>query len=163
MNYLVKTIGSVLLLYAALFITREYEKFLGRRLGVCLGFCELISHVRRRVEGYLTPADRLLDGFECGALEDVGYMSKARNSGLRNAYFEVEGALPLDCATREALSEFFTDFGKDYKEETVKAADRALSALRGCADRMSCENEKSLRLWRAVAVAAALGVIILLI
>ena len=61
------------------------------------------------------------------------------------------------------LSEFFDDFGKDYKEETVKAADRALSALQGCAERMSCENEKSLRLLRAVAVAAALGVIILLI
>ena len=163
MNYLVKMIGSALLLYAALFIAREYEKFLGKRLRVCLGFCELLSHVRRRVDGYLTPADRLLDGVECGALEEVEYISKAQSLGLRTAYFEVEEALPLDGTARQVLSEFFADFGKDYKEETVKAADRALSALQGCAERMSCENEKSLRLLRAVAVAAALGVIILLI
>ena len=163
MTYLVKIIGSALLLYAALFLTREYEGSLGKGLRVCRGFCELIAHIRRRIDGYLTPANDLLNGFECGALDETGYISKARERGLCAAYFELEAELPLDGRVRGALSGFFSDFGKDYKEETVKAADAVLEALREHIGAIVKENERSVRLARTLAVAAVLGIIILLI
>ena len=163
MSYIIKLIGSALLLFAALIGVGEYEKKLKARLLVCRGFVELLQHVRRKIDGYLTPPSQLLDGFECAALSDIGYLDRAREIGMCSAYFELEASLPTDGAVRSALFGFFSDFGKDYKDGTVKLIDRSLKELSAHADRLRTENEKSLKLVRTLAAAGALGAIILLI
>ena len=158
-----KLIGSVLLLFAALIGVREYEKMLKARLLACRGFIELLGHIRRKIDGYLTPPSQLLDGFECAPLSDIGYLEKAREIGMSGAYFELGSSLPIDGAGREVLFGFFSEFGKDYKEGTVRLIDLSLKGLSEHADRLSAENEKSLKLVRTLAVAGAVGMIILLI
>lgn len=163
MSYVIKLIGSVLLLFAALVGVREYEKKLKARLLACRGFAEMLYHVRRKIDGYLTPPSQLLDGFECEALSELGYLDKAREVGMSRAYFELESSLPIDGVMRTALFGFFSDFGKDYKDGTVRLIDEALKGLCDHADRLCAENERSLKLVRTLVSAAALGTIILLI
>ena len=136
MTYFVKIIGSALLLYAALFLTREYERSLGKGLRVCRGFCELIAHIRRRIDGYLTPANDLLNGFECGALDETGYISKARERGLCAAYFELEAELPLDgrvrgeARTREAISALANEDNMDVLKSLIARQRKQLAEAR---------------------------------
>ena len=163
MNYFIKIFGSLLLLAASLAFVKEYERTLKKRFEICRGFVELLSHMRIRIDGYLTPAMQLIDGFECKALKEAGYIDKAREKGISSAYFELEKELPLDSSAQACLSSFFADFGKDYKDGTLKSLDMSIGRLRECAESLFAENERSLKLARALAIAAALGLIILLI
>lgn len=163
MNFFIKILGSAFLLVAVLAMTREYEMFLKKRFDVCRGFIELLSHIRRKIDGYLTPATELLDGFECKALTETGYVDRAREKGISSAYFELEGSLHLDAAVQSCLSSFFSDFGKDYKEGTLKLLDLSIGRLSEYTERLSAENERSLKLARTLAAAVALGLIILII
>ena len=163
MSYVIKIIGSVLLLMSVLALTREYKKFLEKRLGICRGFTELLLHVRRKIDSYLTPASQLLDGFECKALADEGYMKKAHEVGISEAFFSLEKAIPMESSERVILESFFADFGKDYKDGTLRSLDIAIAGLRECIEKLCAENERSLKLVCTLAVAAALGLIILLI
>ena len=163
MNYFIKIIGSVFLLAAMLVLIKEYESFLKKRLEICRGFAELLSHIRRKIDGYLTPAMQLTEEFECEVLTRVGYIEKARDGGISSAYFELEKSLSLDSAVQACLSAFFSDFGKDYKEGTVKSLDMSIATLRECMKKISAENERSLKLARTLGIAAVLGLIILLI
>lgn len=163
MTYVLKLCGSALLLLGALYVSREYEKSLANRWELCSGFVDLLAHIRRKIDGYLTPPSQLLDGFYSAALEGVGYIAKARDVGISAAYFELSKTLPLEKKAKECLGAFFCDFGKDYREGTVRALDAALGGLRDHLKTLGAENEKNLKLARTLCVAAALGIIILLI
>ena len=163
MNYLIRIAGAVFVLAGTLFAVGEYEKLLVRRAEICNGFIALLSHIRRRIDGYLASASGLLEGFECSALDAYGYSERAREIGVGEAYFEFEKAFPLTDKLKKSLSGFFHSFGKDYMSGTLKALDVTLDEIKALERALSAENEKNLKVARTLALAAALGVIILLI
>ncbi len=155
--------GMGLILFAALTFYREYKKHLEYREGLCEGFFKLLGHIRRQIDCYLTPASELLSGFCDELLEMCGFLSLAREVGVKDAYFSMERELRLSSSAKEILHSLLNDFGKDYKDGTVKEIDRALASLEKTLLREREENEKEKKITGVVCAAAAVGIIILII
>lgn len=163
MNELLKFLGMGLIILSAIAFFREYKSYLEYRCGICQGFLSLISHIRRQIECYLTPADRLLCDFGDDFLKKCGYLERAGSIGVREAYFEMEDRLRLPSEAREILRGLFSNFGKDYREGTLRELDSGVASFEKCLAKERLESEKELKIAGILAVCAALGIVILII
>ncbi len=163
MSSFLKFTGAVMALFAALFFAREYAAFIKRRTGLCQGFLKMLEHIRFKIDCFLTPEGELLLDFDDPALSECGYLPLAREIGVNSAYAECESSLSLPEKVKSLLSPFFSDFGREYREGTLRQIDSAISQLRSYITQMQQENERSVKLVYTVSAAAALGIVILLI
>ncbi len=163
MTTLLRFFGMGLIAASAIAFFKEYKKQLEQRYGLCQGFLSLLSHIRRQIDCYLTPPDRLLCDFREDFLEKCGYLERAVKRGVGEAYFEIEEKLGLPTEVKEILHSFFLGFGRDYREGTLKELDRGISSLEKCLAKEKTESEKDLKIAGILAVSFALGIIILII
>ncbi len=160
---ILKFSGSVFVILLALMFSKEYETFLSSRISVLIGFSELLKHIRTRVDCFQEPISDLMSGFENEALERSGYLKAATVGDISNAYFEREGELSLSADAKKILFGFFKDFGEDYRDGTLRLTDEAIASLDALQKKESMAAESSLKVCRTLAVALALGAVILLI
>ena len=163
MSEILKFFGIGLMLLSAVIFSKEYEKHLDMRQGIAEGFLSLLLHVRRQIDCYLTPASRLADGFSCAPLEKCGFLKEAKEKGVGPAYSSMKDSPLLYESAKAVLTPLFLNFGKEYKENTVKQIDGAVASLKDILQKEKEESERSLKVARTLAVSAALGAAILII
>jgi len=163
MSFLLKILGAGLISGAAATLFGEYKRQMEARRGVCQGFLSLLSHIRRQIDCYLTPMERLVCDFSDEFLEKCGYLERAWKIGVKDAFFEMKEKIPLPKEAKEALAELFSTLGRDYKEGTVRELDAGISSLEKCLAKEKTDSEKDLKIAGILAASAALGIIILII
>ncbi len=164
MSFYFRIFGSVLVVLAAIVLGREYSKYAVKRCAQGDGFVLFLIHIKGEISRFLTTPDGFLRGFECEALAEVGFLSAlAERADLDAAYRQSEGRLSLPAEARDCLSEFFSDFGMDYKDGEIKRCEVYAERLGRIIEEDKCALLKNVKLVRAILCAAALGIVILLI
>ncbi len=163
MTEILKFTGAALALLAALLFSREYEKYLFSKNELALGFLSLLKHIQKSVGCYLATPKELLCGFEDSALDAAGYLAAAREKDVFSAYFDGEKNFSLSERARLVLSEFFANFGREYKDGTMRLVERAIAELEKITSEEKAKTEKEIKVLKTLAAAAALGLVILLI
>ena len=149
---------------AALMIGRGYSAYVDRRIAECEELCELLSHIRARVECFLSPVSEMLSDFHAKRLCELGFIREVcEGSGLYEAYRGIEGRLSVSDEVRRVIGGFFEGFGKGYRDQTLRETDYARESLERILERDRAELDKSVRLTRSILLLVSVGIIILLI
>jgi hypothetical protein len=158
---LFKYIGCSLILLFSIWISREYKTFINDRVERTRAYLDFLRHVERKISISLLPQNKLCEGFSSPVLEkdflprfrQCGSLAKAYE-GLSNGVGEAAGKI---------IFSYFSEFGKaDLRGELLRVRDAVASLEPVLADEISAA-EKSIKVFQAVAVAIAMGIIILLI
>ena len=159
-----KYIGILLILTAAVAISREFSKYMNKRVAECKDFLAFIAHMRIQVGCFLRPAKELGSGFSSHALERVGFIeSLGESDSVFEAYKKSEPKLSLSDEEKRTLNTLFSSFGEGYLEDEMKLIESSYSAMEKLYSRLCEEKTKNTRLVTALSVTAALGIVIFVI
>lgn len=159
-----RLLGGAFIAAAALCVGRGYRAYARQRLDEQEGFLSLLLHIKGQVACYLSPQGKLLEGFRSEALSRLGFtdaMEECRD--LSAAYKQVEHGLCVSEKIKAVLERYFLGFGKEYKEGELARADAAIAEISALFAADKAETEKNVKVAEALSVAAALGLIILLL
>lgn len=162
----ISLIGATLVVGCAIFLSRAYGAFAERRRAETEEFYLFILHIKGEVARFLSKPERIFQSFEAQSLDSVGFLSVENLVGdapLSSAYGAVRDKLSVSSGADKILYEFFSGFGRDYRDGEIKRCDAYAEELSRLWAREEGELVKSLKVTRAVLAAAALGIVILLI
>lgn len=126
------------------------------------GLCRLVCFIRSRIECYNQPLYEIYKEFEDDALEDCGFLEKLRNEGFSSAlerYKDIETSEELI----HHLSEFSSQLGRSLSSEQIKNCDAMIYYLNECLCKERERLPQKIKLIKAVSVAVAAMVVIVLI
>ncbi len=159
-----KLIGIFLLLAAAFVTSREYSKYMEKRMLECKAFLSFIAHMRVQVGCFLRPVKELATGFSSPPLEKVGFVHALRDSeGIFAAYKRCESALSLSEEERTVLNTFFSSFGEGYLDDGIRLIDAAYSDMNKLHEKLCEKKANNTRLVTVLSATSALGIIIFVI
>jgi stage III sporulation protein AB len=162
MNYTLKIFGLSLLLIAAWLLGRAYSSYCKKRLLELSDFLSLISHIKKKVSLYLSTQSELMMGFSG---ESIRAFTDSFNSvgSFSEAFETTKKKTALSEKTKTTLSEFFSGFGKSYREGELERIDIYLSEL---SEELKTEEEdtpRRVKLAYTLLFAAALSAVIILL
>ena len=129
MSFFTKLFGLTLLLLAAWLIGAGYSSYCKKRLKQTEDFLSLVMHVRKRIEVFMATQKKLLCGYESDSLSR--FVAAAIEKGsLSEAFEEVRGGLSVSEELKGRLSEFFSEFGKNYRDSEIKRTELFCNELR---------------------------------
>lgn len=164
MSFYLRVFGSVLVVLAALILGKEYSAYVNKRCSESDGFLLFLLHIKGEVSRFLTPPDGFARSFENDALSRTGFLtSLAEGVGLKDAFELAKKKLSLCSDAQKCLFEFFSDFGKDYKDGELKRCESYTERFESIIREDKCTLEKNVRVVRSILCAVALGIVILLI
>ena len=159
-----KYIGILLVLAAAVFVSRDYTNYINKRSVECKDFLAFIAHMRIQVGCFLRPVKMLGEGFTSSALEKAGFISALSDSDcILDAYKKCEPNLSLSAEEKALLDNFFSSFGEGYLDDGLKLIESSYSGMERLYKNLCEEKAKNLKLVTALAVTFALGIIIFVI
>ena len=164
MNDYLRWGGGAILLLCALYIGKEYKRYVDRRIEEEEGFLAFLSHAREEIAMYLSPQKTLSSRFKNESLSKIGFLEEAnRGGGLKDAFLECKNRLSIGKEAKELLFEFFSGFGQGYKEQEIKRIDSYSSRLSKLFDADRAELPKTAQMVSTLLLAGAVGVFILLL
>ena len=153
----IKVIGAGVIMIFAIVVGREYSDYAGRRAEQLRGFLYLICHIRGRISRFLAFGDGLCYGFECDALESVGFLPLVREgTNLYDAFEKCKSRLSLSGAQKKILSDFFLGFGMDYKDGELERMTDFLANYEKITERDVENMTKNVQVARALLFGGAL-------
>ncbi|MBR2466417.1 MAG: hypothetical protein IKB38_05760 [Clostridia bacterium] len=160
---LIKAITAVLVLFVAKTLSSEYKKYMEAKNAVNDGFVALLDFIRNELSCRLRSVPQWACEFENEALFDAGFISELSETGsLSRAFSNTRQRLPMlggDAA--RLLESYFSSFGRSYKDDEEKSAERVYNEMSRIAVKERAESERSVRAVRILCYGAALGIIIL--
>lgn len=157
---IIKYVIIAMLPILALLISKRYSAFVDRELKRAVAYYAFICHIERKIGVYLSPPDRLGDGFGDPLLADM-IKRIEEGASLADAYAACRGNMPSE--VDKILFEFFSDFGiSDASLELRRAREASLRLERALSD-LSLRGEKQKRICATVAPSLAIGLVIWLI
>ena len=149
---------------AAILVARGYSRYCEVRLRTVEGFLSFLLHIKGEIKRTLTTPEGFARDFKCEELYECGFLSSvASGESLHGAFLSSLPQMTLGINTRELLSEFFEGFGKDYAEGERIRTESYAERLSRIAESEKEMLPKNVKLCRALLLAAALGLIILII
>ena len=152
------------MLTSAAVISREYSKYMEKRMLECRDFLAFIAHMRIQVGCFLRPVKELAAGFSSPALEKAGFVSYLESAdSILSAYRQCEANLSLSEEEKSVLNTLFSSFGAGYLDDGMKLIESAYSGMEILCGRLAEEKTKNTRLVTTLSVTLALGIIIFVI
>ena len=156
--------GAALIMIAALFACREYSVYAEKRILQHKGFIALISHAEEMISKFLAKGIELWQDFSDSALEECGFSSHLREGrSLSEAFSACEVGICLPKDVKEELRDFFSGFGKSYKDGQLSSLSEFRKRLENRLKEEELSLEKSLKVTKALIIGGALAVVILII
>ena len=157
-----KIIGASLVLLSALIFVRAYSGFLKKRRAEGEELYRFLLHISSGVRRSLATPEALASDFKSETETVSSFISLvSEGRSLYEAFSMVTFSLGREI--REEFSELFSGFGNNYLEaELMRLSDYEKSISELLLSEKD-ESEKSERTVRASVIAAALGIVILLI
>ena len=164
MSELLRLFGSVLIVFGAIVLGRGYSAYCARRLEEGEGFLAFLLHAKGEVIRSLTPPEGFARSFRCEALERCGFTDALRaGESLESAFAASMKKSALGRELSELLSEFFSQFGQDYKDGEAARTDEYIDRVKTVLAYERENLEKNTKICRVLLMAGALGLIILMI
>lgn len=154
--------GAALIMLCALFCGREYSAYAERRICEGAGLLALLLHIEKMIDSYLAPGGELLVGFSDEWLEKCGFLGKMREGGVA-AFPTAADSLAVGESIKKRLSDYFSGFGKGYKESELARLRECISDCKKMLSEEREELEKSVKVTRALLLGGAVGIAILII
>lgn len=157
---LFKAVGAVLLVAGGIMIASYMNGRLEREAELIRGWLALLRYIKNRIECFSQPIGEILSGCDPHLLFACGY----RVEPLPKDISELMGKAELPKGEAEKLiREFFSDFGRYYREEQIKECDRYISALSACLEEKKEQLPTKKKLILTLTLSACLALIILLL
>lgn len=156
--------GAILLMIGALYISREYEKYLNRRVAEYNGLAELISHAAGMIARFLAHGGDLWRDFENASLEKCGLLPALRRGAcLADAFDECQGKMSLSAEEKQRWSAELHKLGRGYKDGELAMLSDLGQAISAEAGAEAESAEKNVKVARALLLGGALTVVIIII
>lgn len=164
MSAFFKYSGIVLILIFALLVSREYDRYLKKRLAEASAFLSYINHIRKQISRFLSPVSDWRESFSDGRLEDIGFLPRVREGvTLDEAFQACRERLSVSEEMKKTLGSFFSDFGRGYLDEEIKKADTAFSQAEEIFKKESEECKKSSKIAKTLLLSLALSLALILL
>lgn len=153
-----------MLLICALFVGREYNRYIERRIGELFGFVAFLNHAKGEISMFLTPTAEILRGFKNDSLDKLGFISEAGKTGsLGKAFSECEERASIGKEAKQLLAECFSGFGQGYREQEITRIEHYVGSLGKILETERDALPKNARMVSALLLAGAVGIFILLL
>jgi len=161
---MMRLIGATSVLLAALSFVRLYRAYLGTRVKQFDDFCAFLHKIRRSISTRLVTLEDCILGITDGELVRIGFVEKyGELRSVHSAFTAVKDKLYLTQRGIEILDGYLATLGKGYMEEELRLADECIRELEAESRASKDDGERSLRVASAFAVAAAVGITVLLV
>lgn len=162
MNLYIRVGGAALVSIGALFISKEYEKYLKKRGDEYRGLVALISHAEGQMSGFLAYGSALWRNFEDEALENCGILPELREGkGLAEAFDTCVSRMSLPKAVAKEISKSLRALGNSYLDTELQTLGEIKVRLTELLKSEEEQREKNIKVARALLLGAALCAIIL--
>ncbi len=156
-------IGAALLLLGAILAIRHYRRYLEREISVIEGFVLFLREMHLYTSSYLEPVSGWISGFECEALEEIGFLALLREGKMpKEAYHGLDFRIANPNINR-ALYDFFTRCGTGNLRDEEIMQKNCLDEITRLLESERGEVERRSRVFGALAFAVASGIAVLLI
>lgn len=157
-------IGISAVLFAAALLSREYSRYMKKRLAECEAYLAFIGNMKIQVGCFMRPLSELCENFSSDALEKTGFTAALRaEKNIYAAYKASESALSLSEDEKEVLRLLFSSVGECYLSEGVKIIDAAYAKMDGFYRELKSECPRSTKLVSVLSATLAVGFLILVI
>lgn len=157
-------IGISAVLFAAIMLSREYARYMKKRLDECEGFLAFIGYMRIQVGCFMRPLRELSENFSSEALAKSGFTDALRvEKNIYDAYKVSEPALSLSAEEKEVLEVLFSSVGECYLEEGVRLIEASHTKMEGLYSELKAERPRSTKLVSVLSATLAVGFLILVI
>ena len=164
MSFYFRLFGGLALVVSALILSREYSAYCKRRILEYDGFIALLSHAEGKIAKYLSSGESLWRDFNNDALLNCGFLVALQDGETPISAFEkCESRLRLSQSTKARLREFFSGWGREYRERELLllSSFKEEIAAEGMAEKEKLD--KSVRISSALLIGGALALMILII
>ena len=124
------------------------------------GVISLVKHIRRSIDCYSMPAERIFSDCDSRIYAECGYFG---NEVPRSLSELMSGCDALDARLLDILGRFEAEFGKSYRDEQVRICDRYIDELdevrRGISERLPIRK----RLNSTLCISGAIAIVILFV
>ena len=156
--------GAILLMLGALFVSREYEKYLRRRVAEYRGLVSLINHAEDRIKKSLAHGSGLWRDFSDGAMERCGILDLLRSGeGLYSAFSACSDRLALSREAKARIAEELSTLGRGYMNDELERLSAVGSRLTAECEFEEADADKNIKVSRALLLGGALSAVILVI
>ena len=162
MNYSIKMFGLALILLSAWLVGLMYSRYCKKRLLQTEGFALLLSHIEKRVSLFLCTQKDLVSGYDNESIADFVREAESGES-LFSAFCAVKQKFFLSEEVKTKLSDFFSGFGKNYREGELKRISLFEKELYELYRREETETPKRIKLAYTLLFATALSIVIILL
>lgn len=123
-------------------------------------YLSFLRYVRSQIDCYALPICEIFERCSRELLFSCGWRCEEAPKSFEELF---SCARITDKEAKNIISEFCSDFGRNYREEELKRCDFCITALEKCRERLAAEvpNKKKLNL--TLCLSSALAIIILLV
>ena len=157
-----KYLGLAFLLIGAFFISREYSKYIQKRLAECEGFLLFIKHMRRQVGCFLKPPCEIGEGFVNKPITPF-LLALGDSESVHSAYLSSKDSFSLSLPEDRTLTELFSSIGSCYAGEGIKLLDSSVEKFELLYRDLSQDSKRSTRLVATLTATLAVGIFILVV
>ncbi len=152
------TAGSSLVLACSLAVAVSVVSEKRKRIRQTEAILELISHVRSKIDQFLTPLDGIFSDFRNEELEACGFSEILRSAGIEEAVVAHTASLSAD--TEQVLTFFSASLGQSYKEDQLRLCDYCIEKIRAELERENESLKRNVTAYRFAPLIAALFIIL---
>ena len=160
----IKCLGAFLILISALGLSRYYESFCLKKHKECKLFLSFCERIRKNISDYLLPRSRWCECVDATFEGAGGFFSRlASGVDIKDAYEMSYDKLLLPEDIRSEMHELFSELGRGYMKDEVARLDEMIGKLKKCETELKEEARRESKAGKALILAIALGIVILLL
>ena len=148
-------IGSVIIAWCGIESAKRLNREIQRDIRIVDAYLSLLRYIRTQIDLYALPIGEIFKKCDKTMLFSCGWKSEELPKDFRELF--LCGNI-RDKMTKEIISEFCADFGRNYREEELKRCEVYIESLEIQRGRLASEipNRKKLNITLCVSVSLAL-------
>lgn len=159
---LYKIIGSISIVFSAVIMYLEIQKYESLKLKQINSFILLIEYIKNQIECFLLPIDIIIRNCSEELIENCGITVdykkiKTLEELVKSTVFYCD----VECS--ELIKQFSNDFGQGYMQEQIRSCDYYRNELIKQRDRIKEKGAKERKVKLALCLSASFSLILLLI
>ncbi len=161
---MIRLIGILLILASSVLFGELYLSRCRAAVSGLTSLSDFLKYARERVKNLLEPLSSVAEGYSDGLLEESGFLPVLRSGGsLAEAFSESADKLSSSADTQVLIASALASLDMSSGEGLVSGLDALISSLGGIEKSLSDEAVRRGRAVRITAIAAGLGLAVLLL
>ena len=153
-------IGAIVIAWCGLEGARRLNRRVQSDICVIDAYISLLRYIRTQIDCYALPIGEIFEKCDWSLLSLCGWERKDTPSEFKELFFHSN---IRDKMTRDIISEFSADFGRNYRDEELKRCEGCIAALEAERVRLATEMPNRKKLNLTLCLSASLALIILFV